>query len=239
MRGKINVDAETVKYLYKQYKDFILSFFVIFVSLILVLVSVIPQIKELGNIFGQRETELKKLEILKKNFELLSNLDTGVLDAQFETISSALPQNKDFEGIIYAVERAAQRAGVLLDDFEFQVGDLTNVTATSEEFPNLSIKLNIQASNQQQVANFITELSKSVPLAEVLDVSVSDRSTKLSAVFYYKPFPKVELDSYIPLRKLSSEKKQLINELSLWKSHSAVNFQFPVSSRSGQIFSPF
>ncbi|MBI2031006.1 MAG: hypothetical protein HYT08_00085 [Candidatus Levybacteria bacterium] len=238
MRGKINVDAEAIKYLYKQYKEYILPSFVIFVSVILLFLSVIPQIKDLVNIARQRDAELKKLEVLKNNLDLLSSLDNSTLDTQFEAITSALPQNKDFEGIIYAVSGAAQRSGVGLGDFEFQVGDLSDTSVASGEFPYLSTKLNIQASNQQ-AADFITELFKSVPLAEVLDVSVSERSTKLSVVFYYKPIPQIEINDYTPLKKLSAEKLELVNELSAWKSYPVINIQIPVATDSSQTSSPF
>jgi len=168
----------------------------------------------------------------------LISINSSVLDSQFAVVSSALPPNKDFAGIITGVSAAAQRAGVGLNDFEFQVGDLREISASSMEYPFLTTKLNIQSSYQQS-ANFITELFKSFPLAEIVDVSLSGRSTEVSVVFYYKPMPEIEVDNYKPVKILTKENLDLINELLTWNSNPVINVPLPSSSTSSGSTSPF
>lgn len=238
MREKTNVDIEAIKFLYKRYKEYLVPSLVIFICILLFFIIIIPQIKDLINISKQRDTELKKLKILKNNLNILANINSSVLDSQFDVISSALPPNKDFTGIITGISGAVQRSGVSLSDFEFAVGDLTETEVTSGEFPFLNTKLNIQSSYQQS-ADFITELFKSFPLAEITDVSLSGSSTEISVVFYYKPMPVIEIDNYKPIKILSKNNLDLINELSAWNSVSALNISFPASSTPAGSFSPF
>jgi len=238
MREKVNVDAEALKLLYKRYKEYIVPCFVIFICVLLFFIVIISQIKDLIKVSKQRDTELKKLEVLKSNLNILSGVNSSVLDSQFDVISSALPPNKDFEGIITGISGAAQRSNVGLSDFALQVGDLSETEVTSGEFPFLGIKLNIQSSYQQS-ADFITELFKSFPLAEITDVSLSDRSTGISVVFYYKPMPIIEIDNYEPIKTLSKNNLDLMNELSVWNSISALSMPFPASSTPSGSSSPF
>jgi len=238
MRGKINVDTEAIKYLYKEYKNYLLPGLVIFVSLLLLFVSVIPQLKEVINLAKQKEIEMKKLEILNNNLKLLSSLESSVLNSQFETVSLALPQNKDFGGVIYAVEGAARRSNVVINDFGFEVGSLSDTSSSQGEFPVLTIKLNVEAQGEQ-IANFITELFKSVPLAEVLDVNINQKSTELLVSFYYKPISQVEIDNYALLKELSAEKLSLVNQISAWKSYPVIDIQNPTGTFSAQTVSPF
>ena len=81
MKEDTNVDINTIKTLYRKYKEHLIYILVIFVTVVLFLFSVLPRISDLAKLNNERKIELNQLSILKNNLSLLSNLDDSVLDS--------------------------------------------------------------------------------------------------------------------------------------------------------------
>ncbi|OGH06491.1 MAG: hypothetical protein A2171_01860 [Candidatus Levybacteria bacterium RBG_13_35_9] len=226
----LNLNASLLSILYRQYKEFMLPIVVVVVSIILVVIIVIPQTQA----FLQNREELKKeqdkLSILKNNYSLLSGMDEADLNVNLQALSKALPSNKDFIGVINTISYNSVRQDVSIDDFEFQVGEISKNTADELESPFLSLTLNVSGS-PQSILKFMAELYKSMPIAQVTNIKTSAGQSTLKLQFYYKSFAKGNISADTIIAPLSKEETELVKTVSSWNDTSQ-GFSLPIAISS-------
>src|SRR3990167_7441627 len=214
---KLTLEASTFLIIYRRYKGYLIPISVIFACVVVFFFIVIPEVQQYFTSRNKLKEETQKLEILKNNYNFLSNLDDAKTDSDLKALSLALPPNKDFVGIMNAISSAASKTGVSIGDFEFSLGDLNKVSVGVSSFPSTTIKINIGA-NAQGITKFVSELYKTVPVAEVTSIKTSINSSALIISFYYKPFPPQNISDETSLIPLSAKDLALIKELSLWNN---------------------
>ena len=237
---KINIDSTVFLFIYRKYKDYLLPAGVIAVCILLFLLVIIPQFQIYVDTQAQVKVESKKLLILKNNLNLLSSVNESQMDSQFQIASIALPPNKDFEGILNGISIAANKAGVFMGDYNFQVGDINKTALNIKSYPFLQLTLTVNGGIVG-VTKFMKELYKTLPLSEVTDVTISSATSQVIVVFYYRPFPALGFNSSLPISLVSQEGVNTINDLSKWNNifrEQPVNIQ-PVASSSGINANPF
>lgn len=233
MRENTNIDINTIKILYRKYKEHLTYILVIFITAGLFLFTVLPRIADLGKLNDERKIELNKFSILKNNLDLLSNLDDSELSSALLAVASALPSEKDFEGVLGAVSLASGGSGASLSDYEFQVGDLS-VPSVTAGFPFLTLSLTIKGT-PSQVVKFVGSLSKSTPISEVTSISLGANNATIPVVFYYKALSSVKFNDSNKIAPLSEEGKGIINTLSSWGAGKLPAAAPPVSATSSAI----
>lgn len=227
MNKKVNLDLNTILVVYKKNKDLIIPILVIAVCILIFAKVIIPQVLNFSSVQEEVRLEANKLTTLKNNLTFLTNLDQKTLDSQFETVSQALPPGKDFAGILNSISAVANLAGVSVGEFEFQVGDLTKPPQLGlKRFPSLEIVINIDGG-VNGAEKFISELYKTVPLAEVTGVKVSGETGILTLSFYFKPYPPIGFNDNAPIRHLSDKDQNLINTISAWRETKIKNDSSP------------
>ena len=241
----LNVNSSTFNILYRKYREFILHLFIIFASLILFLIVILPQIR---SVLDQRELqriEQIKLDKLRNNYNLLSSMDKATLDNNLSSLSKALPSNKDFAGIISSISDNSLRAGVSVGDFSFVVGDISGNTGGVTSFPSLQIILSV-SGDPASTLNFVNLLYESVPLAEITTLSGSTNASSITVQFYYKSFPQEAVSDETQITPLSTKDQALIDKVTSW-AQSSSGLLVPIGSpevesspsSSGSAASPF
>lgn len=219
-KKKFNLEFNNLLILYRHYKDYFLPFGIIVVCILVVLWVVIPQFQQYLNLQQQLKTEMQKLDVLKNNYNFLSNLDSTKSDADFSSLALALPSGKDFAGIMNSVSYASAKTGVTVGDFEFSVGSLSNGnTEGISAYPSIKIDLNL-ISNTQGIIQFIQELYKTAPASEVTNIKTGGNSGSITILFYYKQFPQQVVDDSAPITLLSAKDTALIQTVSAWNNSS-------------------
>jgi len=232
MRENTNIDINTIKTLYRKYKEHLIYILVIFVTVVLFLFSVLPRIKDLAKLNNDRKIELNKLSILKNNLNLLSNLDDSLLSSQLLVVSSALPSEKDFEGVLNSISLATAKSGTSLGDYEFQVGGLSQrLSVKTTGFPFLTLSVGIRGT-PLQVAKFIGYLSKSIPLSQITSVMQNSNNATVAINFYYKALAPFQFNDSQAIAPISEKGKQIIKTLSSWEINNLPGFEAPISSTS-------
>src|ERR1035437_7042275 len=122
---KFNVELNNLLILYRHYKDYFLPFGIILASILVVFIVVIPQFQQYLVLQEQLKVETQKLDVLKANYNFLSNLDSSKSNTDFGNLTYALPSSKDFAGIMNSISYASAKTGVLVGDFQFAVGSLS------------------------------------------------------------------------------------------------------------------
>lgn len=221
---RITLDEATVKILFSKYKLFFVPIGIILVSFILFFQVILPQVQEYFSLQSEIKITRGRIAIIQSNIRMLASLDDQGRNVEF--VAKVLPWEKDYVGIITSVSMAAIKAGVFVDDFSFSVGDITTLPAGTSQ--NTSIQLTLRVSgNTQKIKQFISELSKSMPLSEVGNLNLSKDSASLNVSFFYKALPQLQIDYSIPLQPLSYKERETLTMLQSWKSESG--------SQSGQL----
>jgi len=211
-KKKVSVDSALFKFLYKKYKDFIIPLIVITVSTVLLVVVLVPQFQNLLDLSRKAKESEKNLEVLKKNFNVLSSLNENILDSQMKIVSLALPGNKDFSGIINAITYASSVSGVGVEDFQLSVGELSRNEASISESSPTSVSLTV-SGEIEEVNRFISSLATTLPISEVTSVNAGDFSSTVTVNFHHKSFPSTKSQGISPIVALSSDDLTLINQL--------------------------
>lgn len=214
---KKSIDTEALKLIYGQYQGYLLPVGIIIASLLLFFYVIIPQITSFTDLQKQMEKESQKLTVLRSNINYLSNLDSNSLDANFKTATNTLPKEKDFVGVLSAVNEASGRSSVSLGDYQFKVGDLGVAKATLKGLPFLEIDLNI-VGNSSDLIRFIKELQKTIPISDVVNGGTSGPSAFLTVRFYYLSLPSVSLASDTAIRPIATNEEAILKNLATWNN---------------------
>lgn len=219
----LTFSEDDIRLLYLRYKEYLVSVIVILISTILFLILVPAQIV---NIFKSNDETIQtgsRVKILSGNFDSLSKVSEGTLDQQFKLSSSALPNTKDFDGIINGIARAALSSGVKVSDYGIEIGEVAPEFSQLKKISALDLSLTVDGG-VEGMKRFLLELSKAFPLSEVTEVQTSGNSSKIGLNFYFKPFPPAKLDNNKPISPLSKTEAKLIEKLSSFGKASSSAF---------------
>src|SRR3989442_361008 len=137
MSRDVMLGQNNLRFLYYRYKDsqyVSLGLVVLVVSVCLMLFSrvVIPQFENWFSIRNEVVETNARIDAIKSNINFMQNLDKSQLNTQAQIASSALPTEKDFGAMLNALSDAAVHAGVSLEDFTFQVGNIASASGSSK-----------------------------------------------------------------------------------------------------------
>ena len=227
------------RYRDSQYYSLVMIALTIIVCSILLFQIIIP---EVGNWFSIRKEVIAtqdKIAVLQNNINFLGSLDKPTLNAQLDTAATALPPEKDFGSMLDVISNAAVTAGVSLNDYAFQVGNIASSSGqiTDVKYNGLaSIKITLIVSGSlENVKRFITTVEKSIPIAEVTNVDGSGENVSISVQFYQKPFPNVDASGSQPLQQVSADKLALLQKLKTWKHVSGTTGALNASASNSAI----
>lgn len=215
---KVSMDQFVLQSLYFQYKDFITPVGVIFVCLLTCWIVILPQIQNWFTMQDQIVTDTQQLSILKQNLNAVTLMNDGNLDMMLQTASSALPTDKDFAAIVNALSTSALQAGTQLGDYNFQIGDLTDVntgdSSAPVQLPRLQLVI-ILPGNLSTTKAFVANLKNQLPLSDVTSISQNaDSTVTVTVIFYYAPLPKISFNDSVPLQVVSGKDEAFLKSLS-------------------------
>lgn len=211
---KNNLTSNTLKIVYSRNKEYVPPIGMVLLSLLLFVLLILPQVADISQLQNNEGEMKKKIAGLQTKYNFLKNYDDSNLDNQVKIASNALPRQKDYSGIVSAISKSAGNSGISLDDFSFTVGDLTTEPTVSSP-PSIQVSFTIKGSIDS-TKKFLQSLSKQLPLSEVTSLQISNGVTSLSTIFYYKPFPSLQVSGLedSPLSPLTQEQSLLLNNLS-------------------------
>ncbi len=207
-----NIELNALKLLYNHYKDFIIPFFVIIASILLFGRITLPSFMDLLAVLEERKLAVQRLNNVRNNISLLKSIDDSTLDLQLAIVARALPIEKDFSGVLYAISDASSKAGISVGDFKLDVGSLSKLEDTGKFLTyDLDLKLN---GDIEATKDFIDRIRRTLPLSEVTKISVREGPSTIGIHFYYKPVAQLKRDDTLPLSPVSAKGLSLIEKLS-------------------------
>lgn len=220
---KKNLGLNTVKNLFKRYKEYLLYYLVILVCFVLFWQVILPQIQNWLLVIRDEEKATRdRIGILRQNTDFLSKIDEASFNSQFQTTSVVLPLEKDFVGILNAIGIASANSAVKVNDFTFSVGDLSSKPEVNL-LPSLNVFLNI-SGGVGQTRRFVKELSVLSPISDVVDIRIEENKSDLQIGFYYRPVSPITFQYTLPLKPLSAESRLTLEKISSWTVSSSASF---------------
>lgn len=209
-----NIELNALKLLYNHYKEFIIPFFVILASILLFGRITLPAFIDLFDVIEEQKLATQRLDNVRNKISLLKSIDDSTLDLQLAIVARALPIEKDFSGVLYAISDASSKAGISVGDFKLEVGSLSKLEDTGKFLTydlNLTLNGDIGARN-----DFIDRIRRALPLSEVTNISIRQDASTVRIHFYYKPVSVSQLtrDDTLPLSIVSAKGLSLIKQLS-------------------------
>lgn len=224
MSKEIFLKSNDLRLLYFRYKDssyytlFIIAL-VFFVCMLLFFQLIIPQVQNWFSIRNEVIATQARIDVINQNITFMSTIDKPLLENQVKITTSALPFEKDFGGILNALTDASVQAGISLDDYSFQVGNIASISGQQSNLAKdlSSVKLKISVTGDINGINkFLKEINTKLPLSEVIDVDGEFSSTTVTLQFYQKQFPKIVFRDDKPLVMLPNKYNALLTELEAW-----------------------
>lgn len=229
MNSKINADIKSIKFIFNRNKPYLLPASIIFVCIILFFQFIIPQFKTMLSAQRELREASLKLEILKKNLNVLTNTDENSLDAQLKLLNQALPLSKDFAAILSSIYYASFKTGVGLGAFSLKVGDLSK-SEKNDKFPIITLSVPID-SNVAGVNSFVETINKTLPLSEVTFIKIGGQTSTINLSFYYKPLGVSSNNEDVRINPLTQKGLTLISKLKGFESRSFETI--PIATSSG------
>lgn len=215
---------------YFRYKDTVyfhtgLSGICLLISVLLIIYMIIPQIQNVFSLQQEVDRTKERISTINGNIAFLQALDSDTLDHDFHIASTALPPDRDVSNLVSAINASAINAGVILDDFSFQVGELTSAPVTSTPSdtvaPAVGQRITFGArGNISQIVTLVSELHKKIPILSISNVEAEFTSgdlTQISLLYFAQNFPLVQQDEAVPMSDISPQNKAQIRQLEEWE----------------------
>ncbi len=229
-------DIVKLRIYYYRNKPYLIFVSTIIACLFLIANIIIPQVNDYLKEKEEIGSTEKRVELLNKNLKIISSISDSAQKDQLDVSLKALPIEKDFIGIILAISEASQKTNVNVSDFTFRIGALSSKSAQVSALPTIKLDLSIKGGFNN-MKDFITEMSKTLPLSKIPEVSMSKNSASLQVYFYYKPIPPFIINYASALSEMTPEKKSLLSKLGTWsKAKNVVSFSPSIATRSGSPF---
>lgn len=218
--------GEKLRIVYFRYKDsvyflFVVMIVVISVCIVLLFRVVIPQVQDWFSITNEVEATRKRLATINNNIALITTLNKETLNNQLAISTEALPFEKDFGSIVNALSDAAITAGVSLDDYSFQPGNIASVSGKliapgKKDVSFIKVTISV-GGDAKHVQAFLQHINETLPLSEITSVAGDAQQTNITLHFYQKQFPPITFRDDEPLVPLSVSDTTFVQQLSDWK----------------------
>jgi hypothetical protein len=228
---------QSLRLLYFRYKDtpwinLSTVVLILLVSMVLIGRLLLPQIQNWFSVQKEVAAANERIKNLRANQLQMSSMSDAVLANQLKTVTTALPIEKDYAGILQVISVASINAGVALNDYSFSVGDLSTQSATLTTDPSISLKLSVEGEISR-VIEFLKELNEKVPLAEIITTDISEAGAEVSLLFFFKVIPeKIPVSYTEPFKTVEGTNAQLLLTLEEWRQKSIGNEQLSEGSSS-------
>ncbi len=232
------IDPGTMRILYYQNKGYLVSVVIIITCFLLFLFLIIPQIQNVFSIKAQEEEYRQKIAVLKENVAFLSLLDDNQLSSQTQLVAKALPTEKDFVNILYAISSVADNSDVSLGDFAFGIGDISPSASAEGLRPSVQVEISIRGDTAG-VRRFIATLAKRIPLSEVISLSGNSSGASMVVNFYYRSLPSFTFDDNSRIPAQSKADGELLQTLEAWQPAGSQLLTPSSTSSAGKLLGPF
>ncbi len=198
---------------YQKYKQYTVAALVVFFSLSLVLIVLIPQILQYFQTSDSVFEQNQRLQNLEKKAAALQQIDESVYKRDMDIVLTALPDDKDFPGALTQLLNLLRSSNLQLDDINF-----AGSSAVGSGLQEFDIKVDI-SGDTEGFKGFLSNIRNIPRVMTVNEIQASSPKdgTKIQASLglqiYSQPLPNTLGKIEQPLPVLSQQDLELLNKV--------------------------
>lgn len=223
-----SVSKESTRNFYEDHKDYLYPLVAILISFALFLFVILPQIIAFPAKKVEVDAEEKKLDGYVAAREYAGSISSTTLSEELLLSTQALPVEKDYTSMVLAISSAANATNTTIENYRFLLGGAgsSKTKLSGGSIPSIVLQTNVKGT-ADQIVQFITELSETLPLSEVSELSYANGTSQIYINFFYKPLPSADISSSEFVREKNAEEKETFDALS--------SLKLPVAAESIQV----
>lgn len=209
--GNINLSS-LIKLYFVPIVIFMLSFCLIFLVLI-------PQVSSAPDKNSTIEDSKSKIETLNNTLNTLNSISDKNLIQEVELSNTVLPGTKDIVAIYNAMIVASIKSSVNINRLSIVPGVVYNKdkssSPTNSTSTDLGLELQISGASNRDMARFIDEVQKVLPLHDVASVGMGGNEGSYRVVSFYRPSDIKALSEdqiFVPITQQEKDLLKLLNE---------------------------
>lgn len=209
--------------IYRKRKKQVLPLALTFAGFFILFRIVVPQWTDIVD--AQDLVSKKKESITSKqqNIQFLNSIPDAKIENDFNTVTTALPTQKDIILIYTELVDAAARANVVLGGFSVNLGGIYSTEKVREKtkesiigIPIINILISVSGPTNS-LKRFADELYQSIPLLEIVGVNMSESEARYDVNFFYKPISvRPQSATNATLESLTRQETERISQLNTW-----------------------
>ena len=208
---------EILKVVRKRINFFILPLAGIFVSLLLILLIIIPQIRKIVEIQDKIKTSRARLTKLSVKLADLNGIDEGALSQQVAFALKALPGNKNMQKLMAVYNQIASESQVLVQNFDISPGEVATVSSSAaNSFDLMAFKMKV-TGDWDRILAFIFQFGETLPVTNIKTMRVSSNGSRadlqFSAETYFAQIPTSIGKVDAPISKLTEKEAKIFEKL--------------------------
>jgi hypothetical protein len=215
----MNNSTNQLKEFIQNYRKILLPLLLIFASVFLMILVIMPQFSSITNKMSEISDQNKLIATLTNSQRAVTDTSEALVNSDFDTATLALPVQKDISLVFDALTQAASETNTTVSTFAITVGGIYGKAAEASTVagnPNMSVTASVIGDVASLVA-FTQKLNETLPLSEISKIDISDSEAVLEISFYYKPVDASKIASEDSVTPLSQSDKILLNKLKEWE----------------------
>lgn len=213
---------------YKKHKNTILIVGLLLGGLFVIYQVIMPQFRQIQDNLVKLEEAERKVDTLKETVRVLATISDVELDQYYTLSNVGLPQGKDILLVFNELLAASQKTEITLGDLTINLGDVfarerkeTDATTVPPVLgsPAINFTINVEGG-VENIRAFAQELYNSIPVVEVLGISVNGERGEINANFFFNPLAQTSTDSEEAAKEFMPTELELINQLQQWSDAS-------------------
>jgi hypothetical protein len=203
---------------YSSYYPIVMPIVIISSGILIFFLLILPQLQNWFSINSEVAATQARINTMRQNSRIIQAMNKVYVERDFTTVTRALPNDKDFIGILHTIGQAATVSNVSLQDYEFSLGTVSIYKNGKEIAPASSpvqIGLTLEGG-MDNMSDFIHEIEQRLPIAQIQSVNLSDNKGEIALIFVMKPFPKLNVNYSDPIATIKDEDRNILKSLYSW-----------------------
>lgn len=232
----------SIRFPVKQFLPLLSSVFIIVTVLLVTSTVIVSRLQDIISRWNDLPSQEEKLKTLKKNAETLTQLTDKDLIFDLSTLERVLPAEKDVFAVIGGIETIARQTNGQIDSFAFTPGFISTPSAAETndkidaETNSFSVTIIMPGNQLVPSLKLFYSVAPLFTLSEVTGsyYSNSEANVAYKITTYIQSLPRSFGTATSDLQPLTSEKRQIISELSKWQTPADTILEYPISTSSGR-----
>ena len=212
-----------IKKILKKYRRDLMPFILVLAGIIMLWIVIIPQVGEVNDLRGDMESQKSKNEELEGSLGVLDSLNETELDANYQLVMRALPQNKSISLIYESLVNTSFESNVTIGSLNLEVGNVyTNDGAEAprernvEGVPFLNMLVRVNGESSEDAANFADVLYEAIPVVEIEEILATDADGRYDVDFFFKPIDPKTFEAQTRIDPLGPDLEKMLTTLRSW-----------------------